>query len=84
MFTNELNMGLPLQGWVKRNSHVVETHWLSGKENFQGEAVSNEVDSLLGYVRTHHNWFSWEKGNCKQCFLLPNPEAIFIVFIEWE
>ena len=43
MFTNELNMGLPLWTWVKKTVHAVETHCLSGKEG--------DADSLLGHEK---------------------------------
>ena len=29
MFTNELNMGLPLWARIEKSVHGVETHWLS-------------------------------------------------------
>ena len=42
MFTNGLSMGFPLQAWVKKknNPWSGHTHWLSGKENVPGTAVS--------------------------------------------
>ena len=47
----------------------VETHQISGKEKVWGAALSKEgqAESVLG----HHNWFPWERCNCKDCFLLP-------------
>ena len=36
MFTNGLNVGLPLQAWVKKTVHGVETWWLSSKEDIPG------------------------------------------------
>ena len=35
ILTNELNMGLPLQVWVKKIAHGVETYGISRKEKFQ-------------------------------------------------
>ena len=29
LFTNELDMSLPLQAWVEKAIHEIETHWLS-------------------------------------------------------
>ena len=59
MFTHGLNMSLPLQAWVGKSVHEVETHRLSGKEKVLGAVVSKEghADSLLGHERTHHYWF---------------------------
>ena len=67
MFTNGLNMGLPLCAWVKKIVLGVETPWLSGKEKVQGAAVSKEghAYSLLGHERSHHYWFSWKRCVCK-------------------
>ena len=58
MFANWLNMGFPLQTWVK-------THQLSSKIKVPGAAVSKEghAASLLGQERTHHYWFPWKKFN---------------------
>ena len=30
MFTNELNMGLPLWAWIEKTFYEVEIYWLSG------------------------------------------------------
>ena len=51
MFTNRLNMGLPLRAWFEKTAHEVETHWLSCKEKVLGAAVSKEgnIDNLLGH-----------------------------------
>ena len=51
MFTNELNMALPLQAPAKNTVHGVEIHWLSSKENMPGAAVSKEghADSFLDH-----------------------------------
>ena len=42
MFTNGLNMALPLQALVKETIHRVETHQLCRKEKIPGTAVSKE------------------------------------------
>ena len=31
MFIDEFKMGFPLQAWVKKAIHEVETYWLFGK-----------------------------------------------------
>ena len=55
LFTNELNMGLPLQ----KTTHREETYWLSGREKVPREVVSKEshTDRLLGHEGIHHYWF---------------------------
>ena len=45
MFTNEINMDWPLQGWVKKTVFGMETHWLSGKEKVPGAADSKKGDA---------------------------------------
>ena len=59
MFTNKLNMGLPLWSWMEKTVHGVKKHWLSNKEKVLGATVSKEghADSLLGHERIHHYWF---------------------------
>ena len=42
MFTNKRNMGLPLQAWVEKTIHRMETHSLSGKEKISSAVVSKE------------------------------------------
>ena len=51
-------MALQLRTWVKKTVHGGEIHWLSGKEKVLGITVSKEGydDSLLGHVRTNHDW----------------------------
>ena len=51
VFTNELNIGLPLWAYIEKTFHVVETHRLSSKEKVVGAAVTKEgdADSLLGH-----------------------------------
>ena len=43
MFTNGLNLDLPWQAWLVKRINVVETHWLSSKENVLGTAVVKNV-----------------------------------------
>ena len=73
MFTNGLNMGLPLQIRVKKTIHQVKTHWLSSKEKVLGTVFSQKghTESLLRQERAHHNSFPWKKCNSKQYFLVP-------------
>ena len=56
MFTNELNMGLPL--WVLI-VYRVETYWLSSKDKVLGAVVSKEgqADSILGHEMSYHYQF---------------------------
>ena len=83
MFTNELNMGLPLRAWVEKKVHSVEALWLSIKEIVSIAAVNWEgpANIFLGHERTHHYWFFffffffWKRCDCKQCFLMPTPLA---------
>ena len=93
MFTNELNMGLPLQAWVEKTVHGVDIHWLSSKKKIKiKKKIKKEVpdtgiskrhaDNHLGYERTHQYWFPW-KGSTVKCFLLPTSLAKFTLFIEW-
>ena len=51
MFTNWVNISLPLETWVKKTVHGVEAHWLSSKEKVPGSAISKEgqADSFLDY-----------------------------------
>ena len=57
-----------------------------GHERMQvpGAVVSKEgyADSILGHERMPHKWFSWKRGNCKQCFLMLTPSAKFSLFTE--
>ena len=50
--TNELSKDFPQRNFT---INVMETHWLSVKENIQGAAICIEdnADSLLGNGRTH-------------------------------
>ena len=64
MFTNWLNMGLPLWAWVEKTVDGIETDFF-GKEKVLGAAtVSQEVhvDSLLLHKRTLHYWFPWKSA----------------------
>ena len=82
MFTNKLNISLPLWAWVENSVFGVKTHLLSSKEKFLGAAVRKKghFDSLIGHERNQHNWFPWKSCNCRQ---LPNLYAKFTLFIEW-
>ena len=42
-------------------------HGVDSEDNIPGTVVSKEgyVDYLLGYERTHHNWFLWKRCNYK-------------------
>ena len=53
MFTNELNMNLPLRTWVENPSHEIKIHWLSDNEKVLGATVSKEghADSILEYEK---------------------------------
>ena len=75
IFTNGLNMDLPLWAWVKKTVHGMETHWLFCKEKVQDSVVSTRdiTDSVLGDEVTPYYWFPWKGCNYKQCFLLPIP-----------
>ena len=42
MFTNGLNMSLPLRVWVKKTIDAVKTHWLFSKEKVLGAMISKE------------------------------------------
>ena len=85
VFTNKLNITLPLQAWVENTVSGVKIHWLSSKEKVLGAAVSKDshADSLLGDERIHHNWFPWKMYNYKQYFLLQTLLTKFTLFIEW-
>ena len=62
---NGLDMGLPLQTWVKKTVYGMETCRISGKEKVLGAAVSKDshANRLEGYEMMHHYWFPWEKCN---------------------
>ena len=66
IFSNGLNMGLPIQAWVDKSVHRVETYWLSGKEKVPGTAISKEghADSFLRHEMTHYCWFPWKRCCC--------------------
>ena len=66
MFTNQLDMCLPLWVRVKKTVHGVIIHWLSGIRIVLSIEVSKEghTDCVLGYKKTHHYWFPWKKCNC--------------------
>ena len=78
---NGLDMALQVSTGVEKTVYGVETHWLSGKEKVTDAAVSKEGHT--GHEMTHHYRFSWKRFNCKQCFLLPTPNAKFTLFIEY-
>ena len=84
MFANELNKALPLRAEIEKTFHELETNWYSYKETVRGSA-----DSKLRWCwqssriwNNDCNWFSWKRGNCKQCFLLPMLQRISILFTE--
>ena len=54
VFINGLNTGFSLWSWFKKTVYPVKTHWLSGKEQVLGSAVSKEnyADKLLGNEKT--------------------------------
>ena len=60
MFTNGLNLSLPLRSWVEKTVNGVETHWLSCEEKVLGAAINKEghADSVLGHEKIHHYWFT--------------------------
>ena len=80
IFTNELNMNLPLQAWITKTVYGVETQWLSCKQKVLGTAVSKEsdTDNLLKHERTHHYWFLWKKVQLETML----PTANFLVTSE--
>ena len=51
MLTNQLNVGLPIQAWIKKTVSSEDIHWLTGKEKVSGAAVCKEANanSLLGH-----------------------------------
>ena len=57
IFTNDLNMSLPLKTWIEQAVNGVETHWLFGKEKVKRVM---HADSFMGLERTHDNWFPWK------------------------
>ena len=66
----------------------METHWLCGKDKFPGAVVNQEgqADSILGYDRTYHCWFSLKKKKkMQQKAMLPIDKSFdkFTLFIEW-
>ena len=71
MFTNDLNMGLPLRACFEKTVYGEETCWPSGKEKVPDAAISKAdyTDSLLGHERTNHNWIPWTWGDCKPYLL---------------
>ena len=84
MFTNELNMDLPLL-WVqvKKTVHRMETLWLSVKEKVLAAAVNKEgsADLFWDTKRNHYYWFPWKWFKCK---LLPITNSLGkINFIYW-
>ena len=85
MFTNRLNMSLLLWAWTKKTVHGVGTVTLQQRKSTRWSAVNKEshTETLLRYDRTYHYWFPWKRCNSKQYFLLSNPLAKFILFIEW-
>ena len=58
MFTNGLNMGLPLWDWIEKTVHGMEMHWLSGKEKVPGAAVSKEC---MMCMEKHVLVYKWAK-----------------------
>ena len=80
IFTIGLNIGLPLQTWIEKTVHGVETHWLATKEKVPGAAVcNNDAEGLLGYERTHDYWFLWKRCNCNEHFLLPRQNSSYLL-----
>ena len=45
-FTNWLNINLPLQDWVKKTIHGVETYRFSGKKKVLDTAISKERETI--------------------------------------
>ena len=47
--------GFTIKTWAEKTVHVVETHWLIGKEKVLGITVHKEghVDSLMKYKKPH-------------------------------
>ena len=69
MFTNRLNIGLPLCAWIEKTIHGVETHWLSDKEKVQGAGINEEeyADRLLWQKEPIINRFLKKMCYCKRC-----------------
>ena len=75
LFTDEIDLGLPLQACAEKTVYGVGKHCLSGKGKVLCTAVSKEghADYVLGHEMTHHYWFLWKRCNRKHFFQLPNP-----------
>ena len=65
VFTNGVKICLPLQDWVEKTVHWVETDSLV-KKKFQVKWQVKE-----GHARSYHYFL--EKGATVNCFLLPTP-----------
>ena len=59
MFTNGLNMDLPLRAWIKKIAHGVKIVWLSGNETVLGAVINKEdhTDCLLKHEKAYRYWF---------------------------
>ena len=60
MFTDRLNLVLPVPTLSKNTDHGVETHGLYGKEKIPAQWSLKMVlltVSLLRHESTHHGWF---------------------------
>ena len=64
MFTNWLNMGLPLRNWVEKILHGMEIPWLSGWEKVHGAGLCKEghAESILGHERIRRYRFPWRRA----------------------
>ena len=69
MFTNMLNMVLPLRGWIEKAVHGLETH-SSVKKKFQAQLlVKKEKLTIVNDMKvTITIDFFWQRYNCKQYF----------------
>ena len=65
MFTNEPNIGLPLQACGKKTAHGVETHWPSAKKKKEKKKTVPDAavrkkgctHRLVWHEKTHYYWF---------------------------
>ena len=78
-------MGLLLRAWVEKTIHWVERYFdFQVKNNFLEQRPVKKISLQVFYdikgLITYD--FLKKKYNCKQCFLLPTPEAKFTLFIE--
>ena len=74
MFTNGLNIGLALQGWVEKRVHGVETYWLSGKENVLGAVFikKGHTDYFLEHEKDSSVRISQKKVQPKRMLPITN------------